>query len=108
MLWQEIVAPLIVLEFVSGDGEAERDTTPYVGKFWVYEQAIRVPFYGIYEVAKASVTVYHLIGGSYQLLRANDRGHYAIPPLAVELGIWQGQYQSKCDLTLVTVVGWTG
>jgi Uma2 family endonuclease len=94
VMWQEIVAPLIVLEFVSGNGQEERDQTPYEGKFWVYEQAIRVPFYGIYEVANASVTVYHLLDGRYRLLEANDRGHYAIPPLGVELGIWQGKYQN--------------
>ncbi|WP_448562567.1 Uma2 family endonuclease [Trichothermofontia sp.] len=94
VMWQEIVAPLIVLEFVSGDGQEERDTTPYAGKFWVYEQAIRVPFYGIYEVTKASVVVYHLIDGHYQLLTTNDRGHYPIPLLGVELGIWQGKYQN--------------
>jgi Uma2 family endonuclease len=44
VLWQEYIAPLIVLEFVSGDGSEERDKTPFNGKFWVYEQAIRVPF----------------------------------------------------------------
>ena len=65
VLWQEYVAPLIVLEFVSGDGSAERDRTPITGKFWVYEQAIRVPFYGIYEVNQARVEVYHLIEGHY-------------------------------------------
>ncbi|MGA7933016.1 MAG: Uma2 family endonuclease [Kovacikia sp.] len=94
VLWQEIVAPLIVLEFVSGNGQEERDRTPYRGKFWVYEQAIRVPFYGIYEVAQASVEVYHLVNGAYDLLPANQRGHYEIPPLGVELGIWQGAYQN--------------
>ena len=50
MLWQEIIPPLIVLEFVSGDGSEERDKTPWTGKFWVYEQVIRPAFYGIYEV----------------------------------------------------------
>lgn len=94
VLWQEIVAPLIVLEFVSGDGQEERDQTPYQGKFWVYEQAIRVPFYGIYEAANAKVEVYHLVDGRYSLLGANERGHYSIPPLGVELGIWQGRYQN--------------
>lgn len=93
VMWQEIVAPLIVLEFVSFDGQEERDRTPYKGKFWVYERAIRVPFYGIYEVTKASVEVYHLIEDRYQLLPANQRGHYPIPPLGVELGIWQGHYK---------------
>ncbi|MGB7442570.1 MAG: Uma2 family endonuclease [Coleofasciculaceae cyanobacterium] len=94
VLWQEIVAPLIVLEFVSGKGQEERDCTPYEGKFWVYEQAIRVPFYGIYEVTKASVEVYHLLNGRYSLLPTNERGHYPISPLGAELGIWQGRYNN--------------
>lgn len=83
---------LIALEFVSGDGSEEREKTPWKGKFWIYEQVIRPPFYGIYEVNKASVEVYELIGGQYQLLTANERGHCPIHPLGVELGIWQGQY----------------
>ncbi|MEH1888129.1 MAG: Uma2 family endonuclease [Nostoc sp.] len=94
VLCQEYVAPLIVLEFVSGEGSQERDKTPITGKFWVYDQAIRVPFYGIYEVKKASVQVYQLLRGEYQLIPANERGHYPIEPMGVELGIWQGRYQN--------------
>lgn len=99
VLWQEIIAPLIVIEFVSGDGSEERDNTPpspedKVGKFWVYEQAIRVPFYGIYEVKKAAVEVYHLVDGRYEKLPANERGNYPIAPMGVELGIWQGRYEN--------------
>lgn len=104
VLWQEFVAPLIVLEFVSGDGSEERDTTSLtptngatVGKFWVYEQAIRVPFYGIYEVKKASIEVYQLVQGHYERMSPNDRGHYPIAPLNAELGIWQGMY-AEMDL----------
>ncbi len=95
VLWKEFVAPLIVLEFVSGDGAEERDKTPKKCKFWVYERAIRVPFYGIYEVKKARVEVYQLVNGRYQLVPANERGHYLIEPLGVELGIWQGEYQNQ-------------
>ncbi|MFY7802305.1 MAG: Uma2 family endonuclease [Limnoraphis robusta] len=103
VLWRELIAPLIVLEFVSGDGREERDKTPLSrlesaeqkpGKFWVYEQIIRPAFYGIYEVKKASVEVYYLVGGEYELLTPNERDHYLIPPLEVELGIWEGQYQN--------------
>lgn len=101
VLWKEYIAPLIVIEFVSGDGSEERDKTSpsqvnggKVGKFWVYEQAIRVPYYAIYEVAKAQVEVYHLFDNNYQLMRPNGRGNYPIPPLSVELGIWQGVYQN--------------
>ena len=101
MLWREFVAPLIVIEFVSGDGLEERDQTPLrfnqpesqkPGKFWVYEQIIRPAFYAIYEVQKASVEVYHFVENSYELVAANERGHYPIPQMAVELGIWQGRY----------------
>ncbi|MFM7428073.1 MAG: Uma2 family endonuclease [Elainella sp.] len=102
VMWQEIVAPLIAIEFVSGDGSEERDrTSPFAedsakaGKFWVYEQAIRIPFYAIYEVEKASVELYELIGNQYQLVPANQRGHFEIAPMGVELGIWQGQYLNQ-------------
>ncbi|MCL1463062.1 Uma2 family endonuclease [Argonema galeatum] len=94
VLLQETLAPLIILEFVSGDGSEERDTTRYEGKFWVYEKAIRVPFYGIYDVVNEKVEVYDLVAGSYQLKSPNDRGHYPIEPLGVELGIWHGRYQN--------------
>jgi len=71
VLWKEFIAPLIAIEFVSGNGKEERDATSVYkekkpGKFWVYEQAIRIPFYAIYEVKKASVEVYHLIDGKYE------------------------------------------
>ncbi|MBW4485563.1 MAG: Uma2 family endonuclease [Tildeniella torsiva UHER 1998/13D] len=102
VLWKEIIAPLIVIEFVSGDGSEERDITSPLeedeakaGKFWVYEQAIRVPFYAIYEVEKSSVEVYELIGNHYQRCPPNERGRYPIAPMGVELGIWQGQYLNQ-------------
>ena len=102
VLWQEYVAPLIILEFVSGNGSEERDITPLpssdneadrkAGKFWIYEQVIRPAFYGIYEVKKASIELYHLVENGFELLGANERGHYSIPQMGVELGIWQGEY----------------
>ncbi len=95
VLWQETTIPLIALEFVSGNGEEERDQTPVKGKFWVYERAIQIPFYGIYEVSKAQVEVYQLVNGRYQKMMPNSRGHYPIEPLKMELGIWQGEYQNQ-------------
>lgn len=102
VLWKEFVVPLIAIEFASGDGDEERDQTAPsadedtaalpVGKFWVYEQAMRIPFYAIYEVEKAAVEVYELVAGHYRPCQPNQRGHFPIPPLGVELGIWQGTY----------------
>ncbi|MBY0524970.1 MAG: Uma2 family endonuclease [Gemmataceae bacterium] len=92
VMWQEWVAPLIILEFVSGDGSEERDRTPVTGKFWVYEQVIRPGFYGIYEVNPGRIEMYHHVENHFELMAANARGHFEIAPLGVELGIWQGSY----------------
>jgi hypothetical protein len=99
VMWKEKVVPLIALEFVSGNGAEERDRTPLgaidpktgepqkPGKFWVYEQGIQIPFYGIYEVSKALLEVYHLVEGRYQRMVPNHRNHYEIAPIGVELGL---------------------
>ena len=100
VLWKEFVSPLIAIEFVSGDGSEERDyTSPgevtKAGKFWVYEQAVKIPFYGIYEVEKATVELYQLVENRYQRCAPNEREHYPIPSLGVELGIWHGEYMNQ-------------
>lgn len=105
VLWRELMAPLIALEFASSNGEEERDRTPLSlsskgevrkpGKFWVYERIIRIAYYGIYEINNGKLEVYKLDGGRYQKLRPNERGHYPIPPMGVELGVWQGSYQNQ-------------
>ena len=56
------------------------------------ELALSLPVYAIYEVDKASVELYQLIGNQYQKCLPNERGHYPIPDLGVELGIWHGEY----------------
>lgn len=102
VLWREYVPPLIALEFASGDGSEERDRTPLSaldagatqkpGKFWVYERIVRIPYYAIFQINNSRLEVYHLTDFSYQPLEANDHGHYPIPPLNVELGLWQGRF----------------
>jgi Uma2 family endonuclease len=92
VLWQEFVAPLIVIEFVSGSGKEEHDATPpskteKAGKFWVYEQAIRIPFYVIFDGFRDNLEAYHLRDGRYVKMQPNERGHYSIMPMGVELGL---------------------
>lgn len=94
VLWKEFIAPLIAIEFVSGNGSEERDATPpseteKAGKFWVYEQAIRIPFYVIFDAWKDHVEVYQLVNGRYDKVQPNDRGHYPITPMNVEIGLQQ-------------------
>jgi len=100
VLWKESVAPLIAIEFVSGSGDEERDATPpsaseKAGKFWVYEQAIRIPFYAIFDAWKDILEVYHLVDGRYAKMEPNERGHFAIAPMAVELGLQQQVQQRE-------------
>ncbi len=105
VLWREFIIPLIALEFASGDGSEERQQTPLSrseegevtkpGKFWVYERIIGIPYYGIYEINNGKLEVYILVGGRYQKLTPNERGHYPILPMGVELGLWYGSYQNQ-------------
>ncbi len=104
VLRREYISPLIALEFASGDGSEERDKTPLSrspegqttkpGKFWVYERIIHIPYYGIYVIGTGTLEVYSLVNGSYQIIEPNERGHYPIEPLGVELGLWFGSYPS--------------
>ena len=110
VLRREYISPLIALEFASGDGSEERDTTPLFvneegetikpGKFWVYERIIHIAYYGIYEILTGKLEVYELIGGSYRKLQPNEQGRYLIEPLGVELGLWSGAYQNQSQLWL--------
>lgn len=109
VLWREHLAPLIVLEFASGDGSDERDRTPLYnndgdvqkpGKFWVYERIMRVHFYGIFEIKTNKLEVYQFANGDYQKTTPNERGHYPIPPLGIELGLWEGSYQNQTQIWL--------
>ena len=111
VLSRELQIPAVILEFASGDGSEERDSTPLdrsqsgqvtkPGKFWVYEQVLRTPYYGIYEVQTSKLEVYRLepVEGSderrYRKLEPNAQGRYPIPPLQVELGVWEGWYQNQ-------------
>jgi Uma2 family endonuclease len=94
VLWQELIPPHIVLEFVSGNGAEERDRTPWKGKFWIYETVIRPAYYGIYEVRRERVEVYQLVRGRYETVLPNERDRFPIETLGVELGLWQGRYRN--------------
>lgn len=94
VLWTELVAPLIVLEFASGDGSEERDRTPPKGKFWVYERAVRPAYYGIFGVKDGTLEMHEHVRGQFRPMEPNEAGRYAIPELGVELGVWRGRVEN--------------
>lgn len=102
VLWREYITPVIALEFASGDGSEERDRSPLSrsglresrkpGKFWTYEQVMRIPYYGIYLINRGVLELYRLVDTAYQQMVPNPENRYGIVPLQVELGVWQGSF----------------
>ncbi|MCI0703441.1 MAG: Uma2 family endonuclease, partial [Planctomycetia bacterium] len=92
VLWEEFGRPLIVIEFVSGDGSEERDTTPAKGKFWVYEHAVAATYYLIWDRSGRTLEAYELWRGRYRPIGPNEHARYPIPAMEVEFGIWDGVF----------------
>ncbi len=107
VIWREYSVPLIAIELASGNGAEERDYTPLSrssersnqkpGKFWVYEQIIRIPYYAIYIIKTRELEVYNWVNTRYHRLQPNQRGHYPIDRMGVELGVWEGSYQNQTN-----------
>lgn len=82
-----------------------REAGSKAGKFWVYEQAIRIPFYAIYKVEKASVAVYPLVEAHYQ--RCSPTGTFCDRVFGGGVGdlAWV-VYESAAALVTVVGFGW--
>ncbi len=91
VMWDEGVAPLIVIEFVSGDGSEEHDDTPGSGKYWVYRRGIRAFYYAIHDPVQKTLEVYQLDGVEYRKLSPNEDGLYRLPRFGFALGHWHGK-----------------
>ena len=46
-------------------------------------------------VKTSQLEVYNWVNARYRLLEPNDRGHYPIDRMGVELGVWEGSYQNQ-------------
>ncbi len=84
--------PAVVMEFISDTEQGEysiKPTYPY-GKWYFYEQILRVPIYAIFDPNEGTLEVNDLVGGRYQLRQPDANGRYLIAPLGLYLGVWQG------------------
>jgi Uma2 family endonuclease len=93
VIWDEVISPLIVIEYVSGGGAEEHDQTPNTGKYWVYEQGIKASYYIIWDPFGVRLEVFERIRGRYQPRNPDENGRFYIPEMEVEFGIWNGTYQ---------------
>ncbi|MEG3967778.1 Uma2 family endonuclease [Microcoleus sp. T2B6] len=85
--------PAIVMEFLSAtaNDEYSRKKTYPPGKWFFYEQILRVPVYALFEPAAGVLEVYHLdSSGKYEVQPPDAFGRYWISGVGLFLGVWYG------------------
>lgn len=102
VLWQEGVAPLVVVELLSpstleeDQGETRRDREP-PSKWEVCERVLRVPYYALYSRENDSLRAFRLAGASYSEV---SEPRLWIEELQIGLGLWQGEFGGQQRLWL--------
>lgn len=90
--------PIIVMEFLSDTEGGEYSIKPTYppGKWFFYEQVLKVPHYVIFEPDTGQLEVYQLNEvWRYQLCEPNSQNRYWIAPMNLFLGVWQGQRENR-------------
>jgi Uma2 family endonuclease len=98
--------PIVVMEFLSetdGGEYSSKQTQPY-GKWFFYEQILRVPNYVIFDQDGGLLEFYRLQDGKYVLEQPDVDGHHWIAEMGLFLGTWQGQ---RSDRTGYWLRWWT-
>ncbi|MEG4586003.1 Uma2 family endonuclease [Microcoleus sp. MOSTC5] len=93
----EGIVPFVVMEFLSatyGD-EYSVEHTEEIGKWFFYEQVIKVPRYVIFRPHIGRIEVYALESGRYENQNPDENGRYLIPGLNLFLGVWQGTREGR-------------
>lgn len=89
--------PALIMEFLSDTDGSEysvkRSYPP--GKWFFYEQILKVPVYVIFNPTNALLEVYGLKAGRYELQSANSEGRYLISEMGLVLGVWQGTKEER-------------
>ena len=97
VMWEEEVAPSIVIEFLSTSTRNEdlglsKRKGKQPTKWEVYEQILRIPYYFVFDGVTNQLRAYELVGNRYSLLELTDSKVW-IPSLSIGLGLWQGEYR---------------
>jgi len=85
--------PDIVMEFLSATANEEYSQIESYppGKWYFYEQILRVPIYVIFEPATGMLEINQLnSSGMYESHQPDPNGRYWIPGVGLFLGIWYG------------------
>ncbi|MEQ9550443.1 MAG: Uma2 family endonuclease [Coleofasciculus sp. G3-WIS-01] len=84
--------PGIVIEFLSETEGSEYSIKPTYppGKWYFYEQVLRVPQYGIFEPQQGVLELYQLNDSGRYDLQQPQENRYWIDTLGLFLGVWEG------------------
>ncbi len=90
--------PSIVMEFISETEGGEYSINPHYpyGKWYFYEQILKVPVYVIFHPKNAQLDVYRLVLGKYEQQYPDENQRYWIEEINLFLGIWSGK---KAEMT---------
>jgi Putative restriction endonuclease len=89
--------PDIVMEFLSeteGGEYSKRRTTP-IGKWYFYEEILKVPNYVIFEPDSGLLEVYRLGADRYSLEQPDVEGRHWFEVLGLFLGTWRGLKEDR-------------
>jgi hypothetical protein len=89
--------PQVVMEFLSateGDEYSSKPTFP-PGKWYFYEQILKVPTYVIFEPNGGNLEVYQLAAGRYALVPPTEDKRYWLADVNLFLGSWQGEKEGR-------------
>jgi Putative restriction endonuclease len=85
--------PLIALEFVSETEGGEYSINPHYpyGKWYFYEQILKVPFYGIFHPKTEELDLFRLTDGKYESQSPDKNNRFWISEIDLFLGVWNGR-----------------
>lgn len=98
VMWQEHIAPFLMLELLSPGTEAEDlgQTLRVVGKpptkWQVYEQILQVPYYAVFDRYSNQFRMFCLQDTQYVELSISNQGFW-LDALKLGLGVWTGAYR---------------
>jgi Uma2 family endonuclease len=95
--------PTIVMEFLSETEGTEYSNKPTYppGKWFYYEQVLRVPNYAIFELKTGALEFYRLDeSGRYHLETPDEHQRYWIPEMNLALGVWEGTRENRIGVWL--------
>jgi Uma2 family endonuclease len=105
LIWQEGVAPFLVVELLSPGTESEdlgqrlREINQPPTKWQVYERILRIPYYVVYDRYENNLRAFGLVSGSYKAI-ALPENRLWLEEIGIGLGLWQGVYQQAAGLWL--------